>query len=77
VLPWHPGAVRALKEAGVWKPEHDAHNEALLKRQQVLQTAWRGFVGNAPSDAEAFAAAWLKARADALKAANLPVIFEN
>jgi TRAP transporter TAXI family solute receptor len=77
VMPWHPGAVRALKEAGVWKAEHDAHNEALLKRQQVLQAAWRGFVGSAPTEAEAFAAAWLKARADALKAANLPVIFEN
>ena len=28
VLPYHEGAVKALKEAGVWKPEHEAHNQA-------------------------------------------------
>lgn len=77
VMPWHPGAVRALREAGIWKGEHDRHNEALLRRQQVLQAAWRGFIGTAPTEAEAFVAAWLRARAEALRAANLPVVFEN
>ena len=33
VLPYHEGAVRAFREAGVWKPEHEAHNQAALKRQ--------------------------------------------
>lgn len=77
VVPWHPGAIRALKEAGVWKPEHDRHNEALIRRQQVLQAAWKGFVGGAPSDAEAFASAWLKARGAALRAAGMAVVFED
>lgn len=72
-----PGAIRALKEAGVWKPEHDRHNEALIRRQQVLQAAWKGFVGGAPSDAEAFASAWLKARGAALRAAGMAVVFED
>ena len=33
VVPYHEGAVKALKEAGVWKAEHDAHNQKLMKRQ--------------------------------------------
>ncbi len=33
VLPYHEGAVKAFKEAGVWKPEHEAHNQKALKRQ--------------------------------------------
>src|SRR5687768_14867347 len=35
-LPYHEGTVRALKEAGVWNGEHEAHNQRLLKRQEVL-----------------------------------------
>jgi hypothetical protein len=62
--------VRALKETGVGKAEHDAHNEAVLKRHLVLQAAWRGSGAGAPTDAETFAAAWPKA-------AKLPVIFGN
>ena len=31
VIPYHEGAVRALKEAGVWKAEHEAHNQKLLQ----------------------------------------------
>ena len=40
VIPYHEGAVRALKEAGVWKAEHEAHNQKLLKRQETLAAAW-------------------------------------
>ena len=36
VLPYHEGAVKALKEAGAWKAEHEAHNQKLLKRQDTL-----------------------------------------
>ena len=39
-IPYHEGAVRALKEAGVWKAEHEAHNQKLLKRQETLADAW-------------------------------------
>ena len=34
------GRGRALKEAGVWKAEHEAHNQKLLKRQETLAAAW-------------------------------------
>ena len=33
VVPVHPGAVKALKEAGQWSDEQEAHNNELLKRQ--------------------------------------------
>src|SRR5438552_5892698 len=36
VVPVHPGAVRALKEAGQWTDAQEAHNKELLKRQEVL-----------------------------------------
>ena len=40
VVPVHPGAVKALKEAGQWTDEQEAHNKELLKRQEVLAAAW-------------------------------------
>jgi TRAP transporter TAXI family solute receptor len=29
VVPYHEGAVKAIKEAGAWKAEHEAHNQVL------------------------------------------------
>src|ERR1700712_4424596 len=40
VVPVHPGAVKALKEAGAWSDDQEAHNNALFKRQSVLTAAW-------------------------------------
>jgi len=69
VVPYHDGAIKYWKEAGQWKPEHQAHNDMLVKRQQVLAKAWAGM--DKAIDAEAFAAAWEKARAAALAAAGM------
>jgi TRAP transporter TAXI family solute receptor len=77
-VPYHPAAVRALREAGAWKPEHDAHNDGLIRRQRVLAEAWAGYnTSSAPRDGAAFAGGWMRARGDALRAARLPVVFEN
>jgi len=77
VLPYHEGTVRALKEAGAWKPEHEAHNQKLLKRQETLASAWDSFVkGSPPEDKDAFAKGWLAARKAALTAAGMDPIFE-
>jgi TRAP transporter TAXI family solute receptor len=77
VLPYHDGAVRAFREAGVWKPEHEQHNQSLVKRQQVLASAWNAFLkAGPPDDAAALRKGWMSARADALRKAGLPVIFE-
>lgn len=67
--PFHDGAIRYLKEIGVWTGEFQAWNDRLLKRQAKLQAAWKVALGEAKQQnvAEAdFEAFWLKARAKAL-----------
>lgn len=38
--PFHPGAVRYLKEIGVWNDKHDAWNGAREQRLRLVQKAW-------------------------------------
>jgi TRAP transporter TAXI family solute receptor len=77
VLPYHEGAVKALKEASVWKAEHETHNQKLLKRQETLAAAWAAFTkANPPDDKDAFAKAWFAARKTALATAGMDAVFE-
>jgi TRAP transporter TAXI family solute receptor len=77
VLPYHDGAVKALKEAGAWKAEHEAHNQKLVKRQDALGAAWAAFLkGNPPDEKDAFAKAWIAARRSALVSAGMDPVFE-
>ena len=77
VLPYHEGAVKAFREAGVWKPEHEAHNQKVLKRQEALAAAWGAFLKtNPPDDKDALRKGWMAARAEALKKAGFDAIFE-
>jgi TRAP transporter TAXI family solute receptor len=76
-VPVHPGAVRALKEAGAWSEDQDKHNKALLKRQAVLLDAWADFnKGNPSSDSAKFSEEWMKARKAALAKAGMVDNFE-
>ena len=78
VVPVHPGAAKALKEAGQWSDDQEAHNNVLLKRQTVLAAAWADFTkASPPSDDKEFLAAWMKARAAALQKASMPNGFED
>ncbi len=78
VVPVHPGAVKALKEAGAWSGDQESHNNALFKRQAVLTGAWADYgKSNPPSDDKAFLDGWMKARAAALKKANMPNGFDE
>jgi TRAP transporter TAXI family solute receptor len=78
VVPVHPGAVKALKEAGQWSDDQETHNNALFKRQAVLVTAWADYgKSSPPSDDKEFLAGWMNARAAALKKANMPNGFEE
>jgi TRAP transporter TAXI family solute receptor len=71
-VPVHPGAVKALKEAGAWSDDQDKHNKALFKRQEVLIAAWADFnKGNPSSDAAKFTEEWMKARKAALAKAGI------
>jgi ribosomal protein S19E (S16A) len=67
--------VKALQAAGVWKPEHDAHNAALIKRQDLLAATWADFIKTNPAEST-FRKDWMTARAAALTKAGLDVIFE-
>jgi len=71
VIPFHDGAVRLFKEKGLWKPEHERHNAALIKRQDVLAAAWKDYSAKAPGDEKEFAKGWMKTRAEALAKAGM------
>ncbi|MDE0406694.1 MAG: TAXI family TRAP transporter solute-binding subunit, partial [Alphaproteobacteria bacterium] len=43
VFPYAGGSVRYYKEAGAWGADQEAHNNALLKRQDVLIGAWKTY----------------------------------
>jgi TRAP transporter TAXI family solute receptor len=78
VVPVHPGAVKALKEAGQWTADQETHNNGLLKRQEVLAAAWADYAKSSPpSDDKAHLDGWMKARAAALAKAGMPNGFEQ
>src|SRR3954470_2548183 len=78
VVPVHPGAVKALKEAGQWTAEQETYNNGLLKRQEVLAAAWAEYgKSNPPSDEKAHLEGWMKARAAALAKAGMPNGFDQ
>jgi TRAP transporter TAXI family solute receptor len=73
-VPFHLSSVKALKEAGQWSPDDEAYNNGLIKRQEVLASAWAEFLRSNPTSDEAkFRTAWLSARRDALSKASLIV----
>lgn len=72
VVPYHEGAIRYYREAGVWSDELDEHTATLTKRAGVLAEAWKTMEGKS---GEGFAEEWMKVRAEALETAGLPVYF--
>lgn len=66
VVPFHEGAVVYWRAVGVWTEAHQAHNDELIRRQQVLADAWAEHRARG-GDADA----WLGRRAAALEAAGL------
>ena len=72
VIPFHLGAVKALKEAGHWTAEDEAFNNNLIKRQEVLAAAWKSYnTASAPPEVDKHLAGWMTARKDALAKANM------
>lgn len=77
VIPFHKGAVKAFKQAGIWKDADEANNNKLLTRQKVLGEAWAGFLkGAPPADPAEFRTKWLAARKAALVKAGLAPLFD-
>lgn len=77
VIPYHEGAIRYFKEIGLWKPEHDTHNDKLIARQKVLADAWTQVSKTGAEDAEAFQKAWQQARAEALTKAGFDPVLKS
>lgn len=62
-LPFHEGAIRYLKEIGVWTDEDDAWNEKRLERMNALVEAWDSFKDDhSDLSDEDFSAAWMERR---------------
>lgn len=77
VLPVHPAAVKAFKEAKAWSDADESHNQKLLSRQKVLGEAWAAFMKtNPPADVAAFRKDWMAARKAALAKAGMEAVFE-
>ena len=70
VIPYHDGAIKYFRESGFWTDEHDAHNDNLILRQNVLSAAWASYLETQPED-DNFVAGWKIARSEALDLAGL------
>ena len=70
-VPYHASAVAYWKEIGAWTDAMESHNNALIKRQDVLAAAWATMADKNIEDDEAFKQEWLKVRQAALKKANM------
>ena len=69
--PFHEGAVKYLKEKGMWTPEHEAWNQARLKRLNALIGAWdKTMAEGKDMSEEQFAQLWAKNRKAALASLN-------
>ncbi len=68
---FHEGAIRYLKEIGVWKPEHQEWQSGMLKRHAALQAAWKDLMAKDPAaktmEPAALQKVWEPRRADVLK----------
>ena len=73
-IPFHDGAVRYLKEIGAWNDEDQAHNDALVKRAQILAQAFEETLTASTEEgikAAGFKEFWTARREEALKNAGL------
>ncbi|USG62082.1 TAXI family TRAP transporter solute-binding subunit [Sneathiella marina] len=73
-VPYHPAAVKYWKEAGAWTDQMSEHNDALLKRQDVLAAAWATMAAK-NLEGDAFKDEWMKVRAAALQAEGMNPIW--
>lgn len=66
-IPFHEGAIRYLKEKGIWTAEDDAWNQKRIARMDALVAAWKVFLPEHKSmAAEDFSKAWSARRDEVL-----------
>ncbi len=71
-VPFHAGAITYFKSLGLWGAEEDAHNDALIARQNVLAEAWQAHLKTGGDKT-----AWYARRAAALTEAGFDPIWQN
>ncbi|WP_254884983.1 TAXI family TRAP transporter solute-binding subunit [Salipiger sp. HF18] len=67
--PFHPGAIKYLREKGVWDAEDDAWNETRIARLEAVKSAWAAATEKADAEKvsdEDWPAFWDSYRSDAL-----------
>ena len=80
VMPYHDGAIRYFKDKGVWTAELQKHNDSLVRRQEILATAWDKALGETSAKkvkAKDFPALWMEIRAASLREAGLDPYWEK
>ena len=66
-VPFHAGAIRYLKEKGIWTEEHQAWNSQRTERLNALRNAWPEALAKAEGKSdEEFAIIWEKHRLETL-----------
>ncbi|HWV83189.1 MAG TPA: TAXI family TRAP transporter solute-binding subunit [Hyphomicrobiaceae bacterium] len=69
-LPYHEGAVRFLKEKGVWSADHQRWQDGIMRRHERLRQGWAEMMSKDPAKSAAPAALaelWAPRRAEILK----------
>jgi uncharacterized protein len=77
VVPFHPGAIKALKEFGKWNEAAQKHNDGLIRRQDVLAKAWAKMESQKSLPDADFKVAWQKTRAETLRSAGLDPVWDT
>jgi TRAP transporter TAXI family solute receptor len=75
VVPYHEGAVNYWREIDVWTDEIEAHNQSLIRRQEVLAVAWTEVNARDIRDRDDFAEAWTKLRTQRLEEAGFDPVW--
>ncbi|WOD11187.1 TAXI family TRAP transporter solute-binding subunit [Pseudomonas sp. NyZ704] len=78
VMPYHEGSIRYFREAGVWTEAHEAHNQNLLQRQQLMLDAWEEqLAASADLPLPEFQRSWMERRSQVLTAAGFDPGFQR
>ena len=75
VVPFHDAVVAYYQQTGVWNDAMEAHQNALVARQQLLMETWEAYQADAPEDETAFIDGWMQVRRTALEEAGLNPVF--
>jgi uncharacterized protein len=77
VVPYHDGAVRYWREIGAWTDEYEAHNQALIRRQEVLAAAWAEVAAQRIRNRAQFDETWARTRAERLQEAGFDPVWRT